>query len=169
MATVMPQASVLLLQKALLKEVCRLVDDVQLYDANGNTVTGVTGYEQRLPQVVEDEDDISKFFPYAIVRLLSWHTEDDEDPWHVTLDIYFGVYDESKNSHGHEALITMLQRVADRFIHEPLLDHSYRAEQVITTEIQNADTYPYYLGGIELIFTTPKIERKVEFDESNYT
>ena len=65
--------------------------------------------------------------------------------------------------------MNMIQKVADRFIHEPLLDHSYRAEQNIDAELQDEDTYPYYIGGIEFVFTAPKIERKIEFDENKYT
>lgn len=169
MGTTMPTASILLLQKALLKEVTNILSDMQFETSEGETVTGVTGYEQRLPQITEDDEDSSKFFPYAVVRATNWLTKGDTDPWHVTLDVLFGIYDEAKDSHGHEQIMNMIQRVADRFIYEPLLDHSYRAEQTIDAELQDEDTYPYYFGGIEFTFTAPKIERKVEFDENQYT
>lgn len=165
----MPTASILLLQKTLLKEVVSLLAEMKFENSDGETVTGVTGYEQRLPQITEDDEDSSQFFPYAVVRATGWNTKDDTDPWHVTIDVLFGIVDTSKDSHGHELLMNMIQKVADRFIHEPLLDHSYRAEQNIDAELQDEDTYPYYIGGIEFVFTAPKIERKIEFDENKYT
>lgn len=165
----MPAASILLLQKDLLKEVTSLLGEMQFKNADGETVTGVTGYEQRLPQITEDDEDTSQFFPYAVARVTNWNTKDDTDPWHVTIDVLFGIYDDAKDSHGHEALMNMIEVVANRFVHEPLLAHSFRAEQNIDAELQDEDTYPYYFGGIEFVFTAPKIERKVEFDESSYT
>ena len=164
-----PTGSILLLQKKLLKEVCDLLAGMEFTNSAGETVKGVTGYEQRLPQITEDDEDSSQFFPYTIVRVANCTTKGDEDPWHVTMLVYFGIYDDAKDSHGHEAILNMVQRVADRFVHEPLLAHSYRAEQNIYAELQDDDTYPYYFGGIEFTFTAPKIERRVEFDESAYT
>ena len=137
--------------------------------ADGETKTGVTGYEQRLPQVTEDDEDTSKFFPYAIVRATGWNTKDDEDPWHVTIQVYLGIYDDAAESHGHEGLINMIEKICNRFVHEPLLAHNYRAEQNIDAELQEDDTYPYYFGGIQFTFTAPKLARKIEFDESKYT
>lgn len=161
-------ASILLLEKSLLKEVINLLADMQFENPDGKTVIGVTGYEQRLPQITEDDEDTSQFFPYAVVRCTNWNTKDDIDPWHVTLDVFFGVYDDNKNGHGHEVLINMIEKVANRFVHEPLLVGSYRAEQNIDAELQDEDTYPYYFGGIEFAFTAPKIERKIEFNEDQY-
>ena len=165
----MPAASILLLQKDLLKEVTDLLKEMEFKNADGDTVKGVTGYEQRLPQITEDDEDSSQFFPYAVIRVTNWMTKDDEDPWHVTMDVLFGIYDDVKDSRGHEVLMNMIEKVANRFVHEPLLAHSFRAEQNIYAELQDKDTYPYYFGGIEFVFTAPKIERKVEFDESFYT
>lgn len=83
----MPTASILLLQKTLLKEVVSLLAEMKFENSDGETVTGVTGYEQRLPQITEDDEDSSQFFPYAVVRATGWNTKDDTDPWHVTLDV----------------------------------------------------------------------------------
>lgn len=163
------KASVLLFHKALIKEIESLLSDMEFKKTDGQIVHGVTGYEQNLPQITEDEEDISEFFPFALVKIApGWSTKDDEDTWHATVDIIFGIFDEDTRSAAYETLVNMIEKVTNRFNYEHLLDGSYRAEPAMTTEIQDDQPYPYSYGGVEMTFTLPKIERRVVFDESYY-
>lgn len=137
-----------------------------LRDVYTKTISGgeepVTVYKHRLPVVVEDEDDESKYFPYAIVRLTDSSTE-EEKPWRQGVVIILGVYDEDVTGAGYMHILTMIERITNRFLEEPLLNHKYRADATINTSIQDEDTYPYYFGAIEMSFNLPKIERRDEF------
>ena len=113
--------------------------------------------------MTEDEDDETKLFPYAIVRLGDAKTAGDEDPWHVTVDWLLGVYDDGRRGQGHLHILTMIERITDRFIAEPLLDNRYRAEQDMETVLQDEDTYPFYFGGVEITFSIPKVGRRDEY------
>lgn len=145
-----------------------LAEDVKhtLRDVYTKTITGneaaVSVFKNRLPIVTEDEDDESKFFPYAVVRL-SEATTDEEQPWIQKVYILLGVYDDSLMGEGYLHILTMMERITNRFIMEPLLDKKYRAQPQINTDIQDEDTYPYYFGAIEMSFKLPKIERRDEF------
>lgn len=145
-----------------------LAEDIKysLRDVYTKTITGqdapVTVYKNRLPIVTEDEDDESKFFPYAVVRLSEAST-DEGNPWLQKVYILLGVYDDDIMGGGYMHILTMIERITNRFLEEPLLDHKYRAESLISSDIQDEDTYPYYFGAIEMSFNLPKVERRDEF------
>ena len=145
-----------------------LADDIKhsLRDVYTKTISGkeapVADYKNSLPIVTEDEDDESKFFPYAVVRL-SESSTDEGKPWLQKVYILLGVYDDDIMGGGYMHILTMIERITNRFLEEPLLDHKYRAEAAMNTAIQDEDTYPYYFGAIEMSFNLPKIERRDEF------
>ena len=68
------------LQDALVKETKELLKDVWAKNSLGEDVQTQV-FPQRLPVMTEDEDDETKLFPYAIVRLGDAKTARDEDTW----------------------------------------------------------------------------------------
>lgn len=146
------------LQDALVEEVESICSEIVTTDTSGARVTGITGYKHQLPILMADEDDTSKYYPFFIVRLAGGETKDDEDWWHVSTDIIFGLHDDSL-SDGHEHVLIACQRVLDRFAAEPLLAKKFRAEQDMTWMLGEDDTYPFYFGAVGIKFSVPKIGR----------
>lgn len=135
--------------------------DVYTKNTKGEEV-GVTVFKNRLPVVTEDEEDESQYFPYAIARLSDAST-DEEKPWQQRVYVLLGVYDDDLKGSGYLHILTMMERITDRYLQEPLLNHKYRAEPKMSTDIQDEDTYPYYFGAVEMTFNIPKMERRDEF------
>lgn len=155
------------LQQSLLKEIANILAGVELKNSSGENAE-ITGYEQRLPKLTEDEEEASQFFPYFIVQLengsLDSEAEEDEyDAWSVSVIIQLGVFDDSKEGKGHRQLLTMIQKITDRFTEYPLLDNAFRARQKMDWELLDEDTYPFYFGGIEMHFLVPKQGRSDEY------
>ena len=134
------------LQDALVKETKELLKDVWAKNSLGEDVQAQV-FPQRLPVMTEDEDDETKLFPYAIVRLGDAKTAGDEDTWHVTVDWLLGVYDDERKGQGHLHILTMIERITNRFIAEPLLDHRYRAEQDMEQLFRTKIPIPSILEG----------------------
>ncbi|MCU6685669.1 hypothetical protein OCV99_03695 [Dorea acetigenes] len=151
----------LMLQSDLVTEIEDILKDVITKNTAGETVTGIKGYEYRLPIIESDEEDESQFFPYFIVRTSEGRTEDDDSPWLVTVDIILGICENDKDAPGHKNILVMIQRITDRFASEPLLNGKYRAEQNMEWAVQDEDTYPFYFGGVEIKFRVPKIGRRI--------
>lgn len=151
------------LQEELAQEVSKILKDIVTVNAAGESVSGVHVYKQNLPIILSDEEDDSKFLPYAIVRLSEGKTEDDDTPWIDTVDIHFGVHDSRESNQGHQHIMVMCQRVIDRFAAEPLLAKKYRAGQDMEWALLDEDTYPYYFGGVRMKFNVPKIGRRDPF------
>lgn len=148
------------LQRDLIVEIADIIRDVQTQKASGEFVSGATGYKQSLPVLQADDETPDQFFPYFIVRLEEGETENDDSTWLVPVQILFGVFDADTNTDGHLHIMEMIQRTADRFAAEPLLNKTFRADQTMHWAMQEEDTYPYYFGGIELRFMVPKIGRR---------
>lgn len=146
-------------QKALMAEVENILKDIITINPDGERHIGVNVYKQFLPKVVNDDEDVSQFFPYAIVRVDESNTPDDFTPWLTTVDILFGVYDADEYMGGHDHITIMIQRVVNRFSQEALLDKKYRCESAMDWAIQDEDTFPYFFGLVQLKFNLPKIGR----------
>lgn len=147
------------LQDDLIKEVETLLKDIQTTDTDGKEVVGVKGYAHRLPITQSDEDDPAQYFPYFIIRFDTGRTRDDDDCWHVATDIVLGIHDRA-TSNGHESILSMIQRIVDRFAWDPLFDKKYRADQDIQWAVAEDDTYPFFFGAVAITFSVPKIGRK---------
>lgn len=75
------------LQRDLVEEVKKLFQGITTENTSGETVTGVNVYEQNLPVVTDDEEDESQFFPYALVKMETGKTADDDSPWVVATEL----------------------------------------------------------------------------------
>ena len=153
------------LQEDLANEVSEIVKDVQTKNWQGQLVSGVTTFRQKLPELVADEDNPSQFFHYAIIRLEDGETADDNDPWTVAMSVLFGIYDADVNNTGYKSVMEMVQRTIDHFTATPLLNKKFRAKQEISWALQEADpnTYPYSFGAVEIKFEVPKMPRKDDY------
>ena len=150
-------------QAALMKEIERITSEIRYKLAAGGTRLGITAYKQQLPVITADDEDPDQFFPYAIVRLESADTEDDNDHWHVKTDILIGCYDDDQTNDGHLDVLTTIQRITDRFATKPMLERKYYANQHFQWALQDEDTYPYFFGGVEITFSLPKIGREDDY------
>ena len=146
------------LQVALKKEIGTLLDGMHLTDDSGNEVA-FHGYEQQLPKLTEDEDDISEFFPYYIVQVFTGSAETDDDPWKTDVVIQLGIRDKGAENHGHIQLMSAIQKITDRFSDRPLFDNAFRADPKMSFELLNEDTYPYFFAAVSLSFEVPRIGR----------
>lgn len=148
------------LQRDLVAELEIILKDIRTKTISGELKDGVSAYEQQLPEITADDEDPAMFFPYAIVKLDQGNTEDDDDWWHVRASILFGVYDDDRKTNGHRHILEMINRTDMRFDEEPLLSKRFRAEPRRQWALQDEDTFPFYFGGIEIIFAVPKVGRK---------
>lgn len=148
------------LQDALMEDVAKTLKNVITKEESEEEISGAKIFAQQLPVITSDEEDISQFFPYAVIKILKGQTQ-EEEPWTVTAGIYLGVYDPGEENQGHRHVMVMIQRIIDRFVSAPLLDKRYRAQQGIQWELDSEDNCPYFFGGVCIDFSVPKIGRRL--------
>ena len=160
------------LQKDLCTEVELVLKDMLLPDPAGNLVN-VKAYSQNLPKreqnitignlMEEDEADDGKDpYPFCVVRLDTGSLKPAHEVQKVKTVLVFGIFDDSLENKGHEALLNIFERVTERFIREPLLNDRYRLneEEGIDWAVNDEDWYPYYVGAMELTWDTFFVTRK---------
>lgn len=152
--------TILNFQDALMEEVGHILKDVGTKNVSGENVDGVNLFAQNLPIVQSDDEDESKFAPYAVIKIYDGRTDNDESPWTVTADIHLCVHDAEEDNQGHRHVAVMIQRLVNRFAAEPLLDRKYRAQPDMEFALQDEDTFPFYFGGVRIKFSVPKIGRR---------
>ena len=152
------------LQDALVEEITELLSETSSTNAQGEAVTGVTGYKQFLPVLRNDDDTPDMFFPYFIVRIDGATTEDDNDLWNVRTDILIGIHDEGDNNQGHKVMLNAITRIVNRFSQEATLGKpghkAFRCQSKMEWALQDEDTWPCFFGGVSLTFSVPKPSRK---------
>lgn len=152
------------LQDALVSEIADLLSETTSTNTLGEIVTGVTGYEQFLPVLRNDDDTPDMFFPYFIVRLDNGKTADDNDLWNVRTDILIGIHDEGNENDGHKIVLNCINRIINRFSQEATLGipgrKAFRCQSEMEWALQDEDTWPYFFGGVSLTFSVPKPTRR---------
>lgn len=148
-------------QKALANEIEKLLKDIVMKDADGKRHVGVSVYRQFLPKVTEDDEDDTKFFPYALVRLQQGTTPDDYECWKVDADIILGIFDDDPETDGNDHIMVMIQRITNRFSQEARLAPNFTCDRAMDWAVQDEDTYPYYFGLVQLKFWVPKMGRSI--------
>ena len=146
-------------QKNLAEEIKKILSEIITKNADGEKRVGVSVYRQFLPKVLEDDEDESKFYPFAIVRLDKGITEDDFEAWQVSVDILLGLFDDDPETDGNDQIMILIQRIVNRFSQEARLAPNYTCERQMEWACQDEDTYPYYFGVVSLKFRVPKLGR----------
>ncbi len=165
------------LQEELVEELEHLFQDMGFPDKDGN-LQKMNVYKQFLPvresgrmgDKQEDlenglpDDELDQIpFPYIQVILEggSVYTDGRSSTDYVLL--YIGVRDDGKLRNGYGWVLTIIQKICERFGKDMLLGN-YRCGEKIDWEISGNDEHPCYFGAMEMTF-----ERLTMNKEDRYT
>lgn len=154
-----PLLTAINLQDALVQELQRLLDGLRLPAPSGFHEP-VHYFADDLP--IPQTDDAPDPFPYIIVRLANGVCEPAQSDETATVNLVFGCYDRDLNHQGHRDVLGLIERVKQRFCKNPVLG-PYEQTGRIEWVREEEDPYPYYFGGLQLIFRLPAMQRESEF------
>lgn len=155
------------LQQALIDEIERLAKDMELINKRGERAA-LKGYQHAVPFLAalpmdfteeEPPEDELDLFPYFVTRIdtVRYHDERAEGSNQAHLLLLFAVYDNDAELKGYYSLTALMERVANRFQSNPILDAFY-CEKKMEMAFQEDDTYPQFFGAIEMTWNLPDIE-----------
>lgn len=156
------------LQVALADEVERITKDMLFHTPAGEQES-LKAFLQCLPErqvgLIGEAENEEDPYPYCIVRIDGGNIADSLLSQEVKVILIFGIYDNSPDRNGHQAILNIIQRIADHFTRDPLLDHKYRLnyEAGINWVMDDEEPYPYYFGAMNLAWDTAWLRR-----EDNY-
>lgn len=108
----------------------------------------VNVYTQNLP-LKEGKGD-ENIYPYVCV---CYDDSEIENPYDgkETINLYFvmGIIDRGKDNQGYRDILQMSERIKQHFFRKGVIRNAFRLTYPVRTAIQQEDTYPYFIGGIE--------------------
>jgi hypothetical protein len=155
------------LQKDLMEEIESVLSDIMLKKPKGGMGT-IKSYSHELPkreQVVKPgslmpEDDGDDPYPFCVVRMESGSIYPGKQGIRTVL--VFGIFDDALENQGHQALLNVIHRVAERFVMDPVLKNRYQlnGKEGIGWILDDEERYPYYIGAMEMVWDTFFVERE---------
>lgn len=167
------------LQDDLVEELKKIFENFRLKNPDGET-SKINVFAQELPilpptippaegtdpvlleEGLADTDpaDVEDPYPYAIVRIGDGEIKNIDGDQAVTVLIILGVFDDALNNQGHKDVLNMIDKITERFRKNAILAKKYECQHPIQWTLQEEQSYPYYVGGIALTFSTLQIRRE---------
>lgn len=131
---------------ALAEETAEALKGFRLRSAKENLIP-INVYTQNLP-LKEGKDD-ERIYPFVCVAYDSSDIADSYEGKEL-VDIYFliGIIDKEKDNQGYRDVLQMIERIRQHFFRKGIIKNAFRLEYPVHTEIQQENTYPYFVGGI---------------------
>ena len=163
------------LQSELTEELRKIFSDFRLKNPQGDS-SGIKIFEQLLPmsesgesevippEVLEnglaEEQTIPDPYPYIIVRIEDGEIKDEDSAQEVNVTLLIGVYEPDYDKQGHKDILNIIAKVYERFAKIPILNGKYTIQYPILWTLQEEESYPYYFGGMTLIFEIAALRRE---------
>ena len=153
------------LQRELAQTLRELFADSRLkaLDASGERAPHV--FLQELPIPQDEYDAAFSELPYIIVHLSGGEIEDwDSADAHteITVELYFGIYNNSADRSGHIELLNMIQRIENHFgICRRV--NNFSVKPLFRWVLDEEDRHPYYFGAVSMTFDAPRTIKEDPF------
>lgn len=179
-----PQATPFYLQDAMVEEIKDLMKDM-LFDTPSGGQSGLNVFAQSLPTTRRSQDteeigdsyeeiegygeEDSFFFPWCLVKIDSGSVKAPNGCQTAALVLVFGVYDSTDTHEGYARILTMFQRVIERFSERPALAGQFTQQGEMNWALQDdndgniSGTSPYQFGAMMLEFRMPGHRREDKF------
>lgn len=155
------------LQKDMAEEIELVLADMVFRNPGGNQ-EHMRAYVQELPKRVQpvglgsimSEDEEEDPYPFCIVRTESGVVYSGSQT--VRTVLVFGIFDDSLENLGHQALLNAIHKVTERFILDPTLKNMYRMndQEGISWILDEEERYPYFIGGMTMSWNAYFVERE---------
>lgn len=159
------------LQEELGAEVEYILKDIQLKTADGG-MKQIEAFSQELPKRLQNvtgdsvmaDEDIDPY-PFCVVKIDSGELGTAQSAHEVKTVLVLGVFDDDISCQGHRVILTMIQRIMERFTKDPVLNRRYRIneEAGFNWTLDEEDRHPYYLGALSMTWDMFFVRREDKY------
>lgn len=151
------------LQRELAEETENILKDIMCKTVSGKPAN-IRAFCQSLPKQMQNitagplaaKEEGDDTYPFCVVRIDSGELEAVNGVMEIRTTLVFGIFDDDVSCQGHQIMLTMFQRIMERFAKNPVLNDRYQmnpAEGVEWT-LDDEDRHPYYLGAMLMAWNT---------------
>ena len=153
------------LQRELAQTLRGLFADTLLKSVDQEGMRAPHVFLQELPIPQDEYDAAFSELPYIIVHLSGGEIEDwDSSNAHteITVELYFGIYNNDPDRSGHVELLNMIQRIENHFgICRRV--HNFSVKPSFRWVLDEEDRHPYYFGAVSMTFDAPRTIKEDPF------
>lgn len=138
-------------------EVREALEDFQLRSAKGN-LNPINIYTQNLPLKKERGDE--RQYPYVCVCFDDEKIDAKTSPMNVSVYFIIGIIDRNEDKQGYRDVLQMANLIYQHIFRKGVIAKAFRPSYPFRIAMQQEDTYPYYIGGIESVWELSTIEEE---------
>lgn len=101
--------------------------------------------------------------PWCLVKMDGGKVPGINQRQEVSVAVCFGIFDDSPENKGHQAVLNLIQKTYERFAKNPLLNGQYTCQGSFEWALQEEDTFPYFFGAISMQFSFCGFRRESKF------
>ena len=139
---------------ALAAETAAALKGFRLRSAKENLIP-INIYTQNLP-TKEGKGDENQY-PYVRVCFDEEEIKSRDDPLEVYVYFIIGIIDKEKDKQGFRDVLQIANTIYQHFFRKGIIANMFRPDYPFKIALQNDDTYPYFVGGIESKWELPVI------------
>lgn len=147
------------LQNAVI-EIVKALFAGESFPSAGGTHKPLAVYPQDLPLLGAGDEEEGQY-PYCIVRLADGTIEKPDGAQSVRVVLVFGAIDNDRSRAGYRTLLHLIAKTYQRFAANPYVAQSFICTHPIHWALQEEDSYPYFLGGMQLTFDAPAVRKEI--------
>lgn len=158
------------LQRELAQETENILKDIMCKTVSGKP-TNIHAFCQSLPKRMQTiaadslmSEEEEEPYPFCVVRIDSGVLEAVNGVQEVKTTLVFGIFDDDVSCQGHQIMLTMFQRIMERFTKNPVLGDRYQMNlgESIEWTLDDEDRHPYYLGAMSMAWNIVFASREEE-------
>lgn len=98
--------------------------------------------------------DVS-LYPYLCIRFADVEGLTESEPGQSRILFIVGVFDRSEDNQGYRDALTVIQKVYESLIRNPIIKDQFQLVYPIRATYQEEDSAPYYFAGLETNWEVP--------------
>lgn len=136
----------------------RFKDELKGYELrdprNPDVFKKIAVFSQHLPAKSKSTD--TSLYPYLIIRLRDGEEQSANEPGTCQILFIAGVFDRSDDNQGFRDSISLVNKVYQSLIRNPVINNQFELIHPIRWTYQEEDSEPYYFAGLETNWEVPK-------------
>lgn len=132
----------------LVDKVREIISDFKLRSTKDSEYGSINVYAQDLPGRKKKED--ATYYPYIIVCFDEQTVSDDID---IKMYFLIGIRDDNEDKQGFRDVLQIANKIYFKLLESPLVGQ-FRMEKECKIMLQQEDTFPFFIGGIETNWKT---------------
>lgn len=134
------------LQDAVADEIKIALTGYKLLNAK-EELANINVYTQNLP-AKKSKDDTSHF-PYVLVCFDESNILDEDSKNEIHIYLIIGIKDHNTNKQGYRDVLCIANKIYQHIFRQRTIKCKYRIQFPFKIKLQEEDTHPFYIGGVE--------------------